>query len=250
MGRTRCSRRVADSARVAGTERAKGTMKILIVEDDAKTAEFVSKALIEHGNTVRHAPDGTEGLALALTDQFDAAVVDIMLPGLDGLALIREMRSRNVSIPVILLSAKASVEDRVNGLRAGGDDYLVKPFALSELVARLQALVRRATATPEPTRLTVGDLLIDLVRHKVLCAGTEVDLQPREYALLEYLMRNTGRVVSKSMIMEQVWDYNFDPRTNVVEARVCRLRDKIQQVTPRKLIHTIRGVGYVLEERS
>jgi DNA-binding response OmpR family regulator len=172
-----------------------------------------------------------------------------MLPKLDGLTLVRELRAQRVVTPVILLSAKSSLEDRVRGLEAGGDDYLVKPFALSELVARLQALVRRSSAIAEPTQLTVGGLTMDSHRRRVTCAGVAIDLQPREYSLLEYLMRNAGRVVTKSMIMEQVWNYDFDPQTNVVEARICRLRDKIGQVTPSKLIHTIRGVGYVLEER-
>jgi DNA-binding response OmpR family regulator len=225
-------------------------MKILLVEDDLRTAQFVQKALLESGNVVRHAPDGEAGLEIALDEQFDAAVVDVMLPKLDGLSLIRKLRAQRVSTPVILLSAKSSLEDRVRGLEAGGDDYLVKPFALSELVARLQALVRRSTAVSEPAQLTVGGLLMDLSRRRVLCAGKEIDLQPREYSLLEYLMRNTGRVVTKSMIMEQVWNYDFDPQTNVIEARICRLRDKIGQVTPSKLIHTVRGVGYVLEERA
>ena len=224
-------------------------MKILLVEDDAKTAQFVRKALLETGHVVHYAADGETGLELALSEPFDAAVVDVMLPKRDGLSLIRELRAQHVSTPVIVLSAKSTVEDRVTGLKAGGDDYLVKPFALSELVARLEALVRRSTAVPEPTQLAVEGLLMDLPRRKVSCAGKDIDLQPREYSLLEYLMRNPGRVVSKSMIMERVWNYNFDPQTNVVEARICRLREKIRQVTSRKLIHTIRGVGYVLEER-
>jgi len=225
-------------------------MRILVVEDDARMLQFVRKALQETGYVVQHASDGQEGLEMALAEPFDAAVVDVMLPGLDGLSLIRELRARKVATPVIVLSAKSSVEDRVKGLQEGGDDYLVKPFALSELLARLQALLRRSHAVTEPTQITVGPLSIDLLRHKVFCEGREIDLQPREYALLEYLMRNSGRVVSKSMIMEQVWDYNFDPQTNVVEARICRLREKIDRASPRRLIHTIRGVGYVLEERS
>ena len=222
----------------------------MVVEDDVRMAQFVSKALSESGYVVLHTANGQEALELALTEPFDVAVVDVMLPERDGLSVIREIRARKISTPVLVLSAKSSVEDRVEGLQAGGDDYLVKPFALSELLARVQALLRRSTAVTEPTQLTVGPLSLDLVRHKVLCDGTEVDLQPREYALLEYLMRNSGRPVSKSMIMERVWEYNFDPQTNVVEARICRLRDKIHRVSRRQLIHTIRGVGYVLEERS
>jgi two-component system OmpR family response regulator len=224
-------------------------MKILVVDDDVRMAQFVSRALHEHGYVVRHAANGQEGLELALAEPFDAAVVDIMLPGLDGLSLIRGMRAQKVLTPVIVLSAKSGVDDRVKGLQAGGDDYLVKPFALAELLARIQALLRRASAAAEPVHITVGPLSIDLVRHRVACEGREIDLQPREYSLLEYLMRNAGRVVSKSMIMERVWEYNFDPQTNVVEARICRLRDKIDRVAPLKLIHTVRGVGYVLETR-
>jgi len=225
-------------------------MKILVVEDDARMAQFVRRALHETGYVVRHAGNGPDGLELALAETFDAAVVDVMLPGLDGLSLIREMRAHKVATPVIVLSAKSAVDDRVKGLEAGGDDYLVKPFALSELLARIQALLRRSTAVADPAHLTVGPLTIDLLRHKVSCDGKEIELQPREYSLLEYLMRNAGRVVSKSMIMERVWEYNFDPQTNVVEARICRLRDKIDRVSAQKLIHTIRGVGYVLEARS
>ncbi len=224
-------------------------MKILVVEDDLKTAQFIRKALVESGHSERHAPDGELGLELALAGQFDAAVVDVMLPKLDGLSLIRELRARGITTPVIVLSAKSSVEDRVRGLQTGGDDYLVKPFALSELVARLQALVRRSSGSSEPTQLRVGELRMDLLRRQVSAAGRDIDLQPREFALLEYLMRNAGRVVTKSMIMEHVWNYNFDPQTNVVEARICRLREKIDPQSPHKLIHTIRGVGYVLEER-
>jgi two-component system OmpR family response regulator len=224
-------------------------MKILVVEDDARMSQFVRRALAEAGYTVRHAADGREGLETALAEPFDAAVVDVMLPELDGLSLIRELRARSVTTPVIVLSARAAVDDRVRGLEAGGDDYLVKPFALAELLARIQALLRRATGPSDPAQLTVGPLSIDLLRHRVACDGQEIELQPREYALLEYLMRNAGRVVSKTMIMDRVWDYNFDPQTNVVEARICRLRDKLDRVSSQKLIHTIRGVGYVLEPR-
>lgn len=225
-------------------------MRILLVEDDPGTAWFVAKGLRQAGFAVDHAGDGQGGLHLALTESYDAAVVDIMLPKLDGLTLIDELRDKKVTTPVIVLSAKSSVDDRIKGLQAGGDDYLVKPFAFSELLARLQALIRRANAVPEPTALTVGDLRMDLLRRKVFRAETEIELQPREFALLDYLMRNAGRVVSKTMIMEHVWDYNFDPQTNVVEARICRLRDKVDRPFDRRLIHTIRGVGYVLEARE
>lgn len=225
-------------------------MRILIVEDDKQTALFISKGLKQEGFAVDLASDGEDGLHLALTEPYDAAVIDIMLPKLDGLTLIDEMRRNGIQTPVIVLSAKSSVDDRIKGLQAGGDDYLVKPFAFSELVARLQALIRRATRQDEPTSLSVGNLEMDLVRRKVFRKGIQIDLQPKEFALLEYLMRNVGRVVSKTMIMEHVWDYNFDPRSTVVEARVCRLRDKVDRPFGNNLIHTVRGVGYVLEERA
>ncbi len=225
-------------------------VRVLLVEDDLQTARFIVKGLKQEGFSVDHAPDGEEGLSLALSGEYDVAVVDIMLPRLDGLSLIDELRRERVSTPVIVLSAKGSVDDRVRGLQAGGDDYMVKPFAFSELVARIHALIRRASQTTEPTTLTVGDLTLDVVRRKVSRAGREIELQPKEFALLEYLMRNAGRVVSKTMIMEHVWDYNFDPQTNVVEARICRLREKVDRPFKHPLIHTIRGVGYVVEERK
>jgi two-component system, OmpR family, response regulator len=225
-------------------------MRILIVEDDAITASFIMKGLKQAGFVVEHARDGEEGLHLASTASYDAAVIDIMLPKLDGIRLIEELRRKKVITPVIILSAKGTVDDRIKGLHAGGDDYLVKPFAFSELLARIQSLIRRASSIAEPTTLTVGELMIDLLKRKVLRSGKEIELQPREFALLEYLMRNKGMVVSKTMIMEHVWDYNFDPQTNVVEVRICQLRDKIDRSFDNKFIHTIRGVGYVLEERK
>ncbi len=225
-------------------------MRILLVEDDERTASFVAKGLREEGYAVDWAREGREGLHLASAVSYDAAVVDVMLPGLDGLSLIRSLREAGVGTPILVLSAKAAVEDRVRGLQAGGDDYLVKPFAFSELAARLQALLRRARGSEEPTTLTVGDLSMDLVRRKVQRSGKTIDLQPKEFSLLEYLARNAGRVVSKTMIMEHVWDYNFDPQTNVVEARICRLREKIDRPFPVKLLHTVRGAGYVLEPRA
>ncbi|MDA8324868.1 MAG: response regulator transcription factor, partial [Nitrospiraceae bacterium] len=176
-----------------------------------------------------------------------AAVIDIMLPKLDGWSLIEELRKKKINTPVIILSAKRSVDDRVKGLQTGGDDYLTKPFAFSELLARIQALIRRASGESEPTRLTIGPLSMNLLTREVFRADRKIDLQPREFALLEYLIRNSGRVVSKTMIMEHVWDYNFDPQTNVVEARMCRLRDKIDRGFTKKLIHTIRGVGYSIK---
>lgn len=224
-------------------------MKILLVEDDLRTASFIMKGLEQAGFVVEHAVDGEDGMYLALTGSYDAAVVDIMLPKLDGLSLIEELRKKGVVMPILVLSAKSSVDDRIKGLQTGGDDYLVKPFAFSELLARIQALIRRAYSVSEPTSLIVGGLSMDLLTRKVFRGGREIELQPREFALLEYLMRNAGRVVSKTMIMEHVWDYNFDPQTNVVEARICRLRDKIDRSFGPKLIHTIRGVGYVFEEK-
>jgi len=225
-------------------------MRILLIEDDQKIASFVVKGLKAAGYAVDRDSDGAEGLHLALTEPYDAAIVDIMLPGLDGLTVIERMRKERVNTPVIILSAKGSVDDRVKGLQRGGDDYLTKPFAFSELLARVQALVRRASRASEPTRLTVGDLSIDLLTREVVRGGKSIELQPLEFSLLEYLMRNPGRVVSKTMIMEHVWDYNFDPQTNVVEVRISRLRDKIDRGFDRKLIHTVRGVGYVLKETA
>lgn len=211
-------------------------------------ASFVINGLKQGGFAVDHATDGEDGLHLALHESYDAAIVDIMLPKLDGLSLINEMRRNKINTPVIILSAKRSVDDRVKGLQTGSDDYLTKPFAFSELLARIQALIRRTTGIAESTRLRVGDLSMDLLSREVTRRGKRIDLQPREFALLEYLMRNAGRVVSKTMIMEHVWDYNFDPETNVVEARICRLREKIEVGFEKKLIHTIKGMGYVLRE--
>jgi two-component system OmpR family response regulator len=177
---------------------------------------------------------------------YDVAVVDLMLPARDGLAVIDEMRRRGIKMPVLILSARRSVDDRVKGLQAGGDDYLTKPFAFAELLARVQALIRRATLAPEPTTLTAGDLVLDLLSRRVTRGGTQIDLQPREFTLLEYLMRNAGRVVSKTMIISRVWEYSFDPQTNIVDVLVSRLREKIDRPFEQKLLHTVRGVGYVL----
>jgi two-component system OmpR family response regulator len=222
-------------------------MRILLVEDDLKIASFVVKGLQQAGFAVDHAGDGEEGLDLALYETYDAAIIDIMLPKLDGLKLIEELRRKKIDTPVIILSAKRSIDDRVKGLQTGSDDYLTKPFSFSELLARVQALIRRATRITEPTRLSVGDLSIELLKREIFRAGKKIDLQPREYSLLEYLMRNTGRVVSKTMILEHVWDYNFDPQTDVVDVLVCRLRSKVDRDFDHKMIHTIRGVGYVLK---
>lgn len=223
-------------------------MRILLVEDDVKIASFVLKGLKAAGFAVDHAADGEAGLHMALTEPYDTAIIDIMLPQLDGLTLIDRMRRERINTPVIILSAKGSIDDRVKGLQTGSDDYLTKPFAFSELLARVQALIRRTGGISEPTRLSVGDLFMNLLTREVIRAGRKFELQPLEFSLLEYLMRNAGKVVSKTMIMEHVWDYNFDPQTNVVEARICRLREKIDKNFPKKLIHTVRGVGYVLKE--
>ncbi len=225
-------------------------MRLLLIEDDEKIASFVMKGFKAEGFAVDHASDGNTGLDLALSEPYDVAVVDIMLPGMDGLSLIGRMRHEKIMTPVIILSAKGAIDDRVKGLQTGGDDYLSKPFAFSELLARVQALIRRASGAREPMRLTVGDLSIDMLSREVRRGDVKIDLQPLEYSLLEYLMRNTGRVVSKTMIMEHVWDYHFDPQTNVVEARICRLRDKVDKEFDDKLIHTVRGVGYVLRQND
>ncbi|MBN1669457.1 MAG: response regulator transcription factor [Kiritimatiellae bacterium] len=225
-------------------------MRILLIEDDRKTASFIVRGLKEEGFAVAHAQDGEEGRLQALHEKFDAVVLDLMLPGLDGLSVLRSLREAGSSTPVLILSAKDSVDDRVRGLRAGGDDYLTKPFAFSELLWRVHALIRRAGVQPPLTRLSVADMEVDLLARTVRRAGRKVELQPGEFALLEYLARNAGRVVSRTMIMEHVWDYNFDPETNVVESRMSRLRAKIDAPFARALIHTIRGVGYVLREEE
>lgn len=222
-------------------------MRILVVEDDPKTASFIVKGLRQAGYAVDLAANGQEGLHLAVTEPYDAAVIDLMLPKLDGLRLIQEIRRQGVNFPIIILSAKHTVDDRVRGLQTGSDDYLVKPFSFAELLARIQALLRRASGAAQATRLELGDLALDLLSRKVWRGGQEILLQPREFALLEYLLRHAGRVVSKTMILEHVWELDFDPQTNVVDVLVCRLRQKVDRDFEPKLIHTIRGVGYVLK---
>ena len=222
-------------------------MRILVVEDDPKISAFVSKGLREADFIVDVAERGDDGLHRGLTNSYDAAVVDLMLPGLDGLSMIERWRAQRMKTPVIILSAKHSVDDRVRGLRAGGDDYLTKPFAFSELVARVQALIRRSTESVEPTTLSYADVKLDLLAREVTRGGKKIELQAREFALLEYLLRSAGRVVSKTMILEHVWDYAFDPKTNIVDVLVSRLRSKIDRDFSQKLIHTMRGFGYVLK---
>src|SRR5215468_10093349 len=221
-------------------------MRALLVEDDDAIAGFVERGLREAGFAVDWFADGDAGFEAAIGQPYDVAVVDLMLPKRDGLSLIDELRKRGVETPVLILSARRSVDDRVRGLQAGGDDYLTKPFAFAELLARVQALVRRASRAPEPTSLTVEDLTLDLLTRKVTRGGTVIELRPREFALLEYLMRNAGKVVSKTMILSHVWEYNFDPQTNIVDVLVSRLRDRIDRPFETKLLRTVRGVGYVL----
>jgi two-component system OmpR family response regulator len=222
-------------------------MRILVVEDDKKIASLLVRGMEQAGFAVDHAEEGEDALHLALSESYDAAIIDVMLPKLDGLTIIERMRQRKILTPVIVLSAKRSVDDRVRGLQTGGDDYLVKPFSFSELLARVHALIRRANHETEPTRLLMGELSLDLLSREVARAGKKIDLQPREFSLLEYLMRNRGRVFSKTMIIEHVWGYNFDPQTNVVDVLVSRLRNKVDRDFENKLIHTHRGVGYAIK---
>lgn len=225
-------------------------MRLLVIEDDVKIASFIVKGFKAAGFAIDHVTDGESGLNLALTEPYDAAIVDLMLPKLDGLTVIEKMRAHKVTTPVIILSAKGSIDDRVRGLQSGSDDYLVKPFAFSELLARVQALIRRTSGVLEPTRLSVADLSMDLISRQVVRGDKSIELQPLEFSLLEYLIRNVDKVVSKTMIMEHVWDYNFDPQTNVVEARICRLRDKVDKGFDQKLIHTVRGIGYAVKSKT
>ena len=222
-------------------------MRLLIVEDDIKIAALIEKGMREAGFQVDVCHDGNSGLRQGLTGHYDAAVIDIMLPGLDGLQVIEQLREQRVSTPVLILSARQSVDDRIRGLQRGGDDYMVKPFSFNELLARIQALIRRDKKHGEPTTLEYEDLSMDLLRREVRRQGEKIELPAKEYALLEYLMRHPENIVSKTSILEKVYDYSFDPQTNVVDVLVCRLRNKIDREFQQKLIHTVRGMGYVLK---
>jgi two-component system OmpR family response regulator len=222
-------------------------MRILVVEDDKDVAGFVVKGLREAGHTVEHADNGRDGLFLAASENFDAIILDRMLPGgIDGLRLLETLRAQDNATPVLFLSALSQVDDRVKGLKAGGDDYLTKPFAFAELLARVEALTRRGKTDGPTTRLAVGDLEIDLLSRGVRRAGQKIDLQPREFRLLEYLMRHAGQVVTRTMLLEGVWDYHFDPQTNVIDVHVSRLRQKIDKPFELPLLHTVRNAGYML----
>jgi two-component system OmpR family response regulator len=221
-------------------------MRILLIEDDKKIAGFIEKGLREAGFVIDTRHDGPEGLELGLQGLYDAAVVDIMLPGMDGLEVIEKMRSAGIDTPVLILSARQSVDDRIQGLQRGGDDYMIKPFSFSELLARIQALIRRDKKSAQPTTLTAGDLEMDLLRHEVTRCGEKIELPAKEYALLELMLRNAGVVLSKTTILERVYEYNFDPQTNVVDVLVCRLRNKVDKDYESKMIQTVRGIGYVL----
>jgi len=226
-------------------------MRILLVEDDPTVAGFVVKGLREAGHVVEHADNGRDGLFLAASEAFDTIILDRMLPGgIDGIRLLETLRSQNNTTPVLVLSALSQVDDRVAGLKAGGDDYLTKPFAFSELLARVEALTRRGKTDGPQTKLTVGDLEMDLLSRSVKRAAQKIDLQPREFRLLEYLMRHAGQVVTRTMLLEGVWDYHFDPQTNVIDVHVSRLRQKIDKPYPSPLIHTIRNAGYMLRPES
>jgi two-component system OmpR family response regulator len=234
----------------AGTALSSARMKILLIEDDQRAAEYVGKGLRECGHSVDHAADGAEGLTLALASRYEVIIADRMLPYMDGLAVVQALRAQGVKTPILILSALANVDDRVKGLRAGGDDYLTKPFAFSELLARIEALQRRFSASEPATVLRVGDLLMDLVSRKVARAGNPIELTAREFQLLEYLMRHAGQVVTRTMLLENVWDLHFDPQTNVIDVHISRLRQALDGNSGRPLIHTVRGSGYVLEDRG
>jgi two-component system, OmpR family, response regulator len=221
-------------------------MKLLVIEDDREAAAYISKGLVESGYVVDVAHEGRDGLFMASSGSYDALIIDRMLPGMDGLAVIAVLRAAEIRVPVLILSALGAVDDRVKGLRAGGDDYLVKPFAFAELLARLEALLRRGSGTPATTKLHVGDLEMDLLARNVHRGGQEIDLLPREFRLLEFLMRHAGQVVTRTMLLESVWDYHFDPQTNVIDVHISRLRQKIDKGFAKPLLHTVRGAGYRL----
>ncbi|MBN8912716.1 MAG: winged helix-turn-helix domain-containing protein [Rhizobiales bacterium] len=224
-------------------------MRVLLIEDDPDTSAYIVKGLEEEGNTIDHLADGRDGLERAMAEDYDVLIIDRMLPGQEGLYIVKALRRAGRKAPILFLTALGGVDDRVDGLEAGGDDYLVKPFSFSELLARLNALARRPHLKGEETRLKVGDLALDLITRKVTRGDTEIDLQPREFRLLEVLMRNKGRVVTRTMLLERVWSFHFDPKTSVVETHISRLRTKIDKPFPTELIHTIRGAGYSLHER-
>lgn len=223
-------------------------MRLLLIEDDPKIASFIVEGFRQEGFAVDHAADGEEGLQLALNTSYDAAVIDIMLPALDGLTVLERMRHEDIHTPVLVLSAKRSLGDRIKGIETGADDYLVKPFAFSELLVRVQALIRRSTMAEEHSSLSYADVSIDLIKREVLRSGQKIDLQPREFALLVLLVRNAERAVTKTMILEHIWDFQFDPQTNVVDVLMCRLRNKLEKGYEKKMIRTIRGIGYVFED--
>ena len=222
-------------------------MKILLIEDDQVIADFIIKGMSEAGYQIDHQTNGRYGLQAALNQSYDIAIIDMMLPQLDGLSIIQQIRDKRINLPILILSAKRSVDDRITGLQHGGDDYLIKPFSFGELLARVDALLRRASNVIEPSHLNIDDLSMDLLGRSVTRADKRIDLQPKEFSLLEYLLRNQGRVISKTMIIERVWNYNFDPGTNVVEARISKLREKIDKGFDKPLIHTVRGLGYVVK---
>lgn len=223
-------------------------MRLLLIEDDLQAAEYLVKGLRENGYRIDHSPDGHDGLTKALTGCYDIIIADRQLPHLDGLEIIAALRGRNDRTPVLILSALGTVDDRVHGLQAGGDDYLTKPFAFAELLARIEALNRRSTASAETTRLKVADLELDLLARRVSRAGRTIDLTTKEFQLLEYLMRRAGQVVTRTMLLEGVWNLHFDPQTNITDVHMSRLRNAIDKGFPKALIHTVRGAGYVLKE--
>jgi two-component system, OmpR family, response regulator len=238
---------IGESARTPHSERRK-RMRVLVIEDDRETAQFLQKSLKESGHSADLAGDGETGLSMAQEGGYDILIVDRMLPRLDGLSVVKELRSEGMRTPVLILSALGDVDDRVKGLRAGGDDYLTKPYAYSELLARIEALARRAVPEEQETRYAVGDLVLDRLSHRVTRGGEAIQLQPREYRLLEYLMKHAGQVVTRTMLLENVWDYHFDPQTNVIDVHVSRLRAKIDKSFDKPLLHTVRGAGYMIRD--